>query len=66
MKNRRKEIIRIGLPWAIGMFLIMTFVFPWMNNEPITLKKVLISFPLWMFGGWLFGYMMVRWGVQKK
>ena len=66
MKNNRKEIIRIGLPWGIGMFIIMTIIFPLMNHEPITLKKVLIAFPLWMLGGWLFGYAMNRWLPKNK
>jgi len=66
MKSRQKQILRIGLPWAIGMFLIMTFILPTMRNEEISLNKVLIAFPLWLLGGWLFGYMMVRWGVSKK
>lgn len=66
MKNNRKEIIRIGLPWGLGMFLLMTIIFPWMNNEPITLKKLLIAFPFWMFGGWLFGYAMNRWLPKNK
>lgn len=66
MKGKQKQILRIGLPWAIGMFVIMTFILPLMRGEDISTKKVLIAFPLWMFGGWLFGYMMVRWGVQKK
>lgn len=66
MTNKRKEIIRIGLPWAIGMFVIMTFVFPYFNDRPITLKKVLIAFPLWMLGGLLFGWAMNRWLPKEK
>ena len=66
MSKNFKEIIRIGLPWGIGMFLLMTFIFPWMNDEPITLRKTLISFPLWMLGGLLFGYSMNRWLPKKK
>ena len=61
MKNNHKEIIRIGMLWGIGMFIIMTIIFPLMNEQPITIKKVLISLPLWMLGGWLFGYAMNRW-----
>lgn len=66
MNSKQKQIIRIGFPWAVGMYVIMTFILPYMRGEEVSLNKVLISFPLWMFGGWLFGYMMVRWGVQKK
>lgn len=66
MKNNRKEIIRIGLPWGLGMFFLMTFIFPWYNDEAITLKKVLIAFPFWMLGGLLFGYSMNRWLPKDK
>ena len=66
MNSNRKEIVRIGLPWAMGMFLIMTFIFPWLSGEDITWRKVLISFPLWMLGGWFFGYSMNRWLPKNK
>ena len=66
MKKNFKEIVRIGLPWGLAMFCFMTFLFPWMNNEPIELKKVLISFPLWMLGGLMFGYSMNRWLPKNK
>lgn len=66
MTNKHKEIIRIGLPWGIGMFILMNLLFPWYNNEPITLQKVLIAFPLWMLGGLLFGYSMNRWLPKEK
>lgn len=66
MTNRHKEILRIGIPWGIGMFIIMTLLIPYMNEEPITLKNVLIAFPLWMLGGWLFGWAMNRWLPKDK
>lgn len=66
MTKKQKEIIRIGLPWGIGMFIIMSLVIPWLNQEPILIKKVLVSFPLWMLGGLLFGYSMNRWLPKEK
>lgn len=66
MANKRKEIIKIGLPWAIGMYVIMTFVFPYFNREPITLKKSLIALPFWLLGGFLFGWAMNRWLPKEK
>jgi hypothetical protein len=48
------------------MFIIMTFVFPYLNREVITLKKILIAFPFWMLGGLLFGYSMNRWLPNQK
>jgi|TARA_B110000908_G_scaffold80854_1_gene96841 hypothetical protein len=60
MTNKRLQILKTGLPWGLGMFIIMTFVFPYLNREVITLKKILIAFPFWMLGGLLFGYSMNR------
>jgi len=48
------------------MFILLTFVFPYFNDEVITLKKASIAFPLWMLGGLLFGYSMNRWMPKEK
>ena len=66
MSNKLKQILKIGLPWGIGMFFLMTFIFPYFNDEIITLKKIGIAFPFWMLGGLLFGYSMDRWMPKKK
>jgi len=66
MTNKRKEILRIGLPWGIGMFVLLTFLLPFINGQDITLKKILIAFPCWMVGGLLFGYAMNRWLPKEK
>ena len=66
MTNKQKEIIKTGLPWGIGMFIIMTFILPYFNDEIITLKKTLIAFPFWILGGLLFGYSMNRWLPKEK
>jgi hypothetical protein len=66
MTNKRLQILKTGLPWGLGMFIIMTFVFPHLNREVITLKKILIAFPFWMLGGLLFGYSMNRWLPNQK
>ena len=66
MTNKRLQVLKIGLPWGLGMFIIMTFIFPYLNREVITLKKTLIAFPFWMLGGLLFGYSMNRWLPNQK
>ena len=66
MTNKQKEIIKTGLPWGIGTFIIMTFILPYFNDEIITLKKTLIAFPFWILGGLLFGYSMNRWLPKEK
>jgi hypothetical protein len=66
MSNKFKQILKIGLPWGFGMFILLTFIFPYFNDEDITLKKIGIAFPLWMLGGLLFGYSMNRWMPKEK
>ena len=66
MSNKLKQILKIGLPWGIGMFFLMIFIFPYFNDEIITLKKIGVAFPLWLLGGLLFVYSMHRWMPKKK
>jgi hypothetical protein len=48
------------------MFVLLTFLLPFINGQDITLKKTLIAFPCWMVGGLLFGYAMNRWLPKEK
>ena len=50
-----KKWLKAGLVWGMMMFVIMTLVYPYFNNEIITIKKVLIGLVLWTIGGVLFG-----------
>jgi hypothetical protein len=66
MSKKLTNIIRIGLPWVVGMFILSALIIPYFNDKEITLKKVSIAFPLWMLGGLLFGYSMNRWMPKEK
>ena len=48
----------IGLNWGFWMFIIMTFAYPLLVGENITIISILINLPIWFFGGLGFGYMM--------
>lgn len=50
--------IKIGSMWGLCMFVIMTFIFPLMSGEDITLKSILTAIPIWVIGGLIFGYSM--------
>lgn len=54
----KKGWIKLGLIWGAFMFVIMTFVFPFMSNETITPKRSLVGLILWTIGGLIFGYTM--------
>ena len=51
-----KSWIKFGLIWGVFMFLILNIAFPLFDNEPLDTKKMLVSFPFWMVGGLIFGY----------
>jgi hypothetical protein len=53
-----KKWHKLGLTWAIWMFIIMTIVWPLINGEEITLKSVFIGIPIWLIGGLAFGFFM--------
>ena len=66
MSKKLTNIIKIGLPWGVGMFILLALIIPYFNDEEITLKKVSIAFPLWMLGSLLFRYSMNRWMPKEK
>lgn len=53
-----KSWIQLGLIWGSIMFVIMTFVFPYFDGEPITFKSILLSLIIWTLAGFGFGYVM--------
>ena len=57
---------KIGLAWALWMFVIMTFVWPYFDDEKVTLKDVLIGIPFWLVGGLAFGWTQRKNLKEKK
>lgn len=55
-----KKWQKVGISWALWMFVIMTFVWPLIDGEEITLKKILIGIPIWLIGGLAFGWTMKK------
>lgn len=57
--------IKQGFSWALFMYVFMTFLFPLIMSEPITLKRALLSLPIWMVAGVLYGNTMKRFMSTK-
>lgn len=55
-----KKWQKVGLSWALWMFIFMTFIWPLIDGEEITLKKTLIGVPIWVIGGLAFGWTMKK------
>ena len=64
-KNITKNWLKSGLFFGLFMFVIMTFIFPLIEQEQITQKSILIGIPVWLIGGLFFGYTMKIW-MNKK
>lgn len=47
-----------GLIWGLFMFFIMTFFYPFLDGNQITLKKTLIGILIWSLAGIVFGFVM--------
>lgn len=57
-QTTKKQWIFKGLAWGIIMYALITFIFPLIgiDKSPITLTKSLVSLPIWLIGGLLFGF----------
>ena len=58
----RKQWVFDGIAWGVIMYVLITFIFPitGIDDGPITLRKSLISIPVWLLGGLLFGFVMQK------
>lgn len=51
--------LKVGFSWGLYMFVFMTLTSPFIQDEPITIKKVIFNFIWWMTLGALgFGYLV--------
>jgi hypothetical protein len=54
----KKKWIKTGLSWGGFMFIVMSILFPYFENQEITIKNILVGLVLWTLGGFAFGYTM--------
>ncbi len=57
--------VKQGLIWGAVMYVLMTFIFPLLTNDAITQKDALLSIPIWLVGGLVFGYFLKRFMDEK-
>ena len=55
---KMKKWVKLGMIWGVFMFVIMTFIWPLIDGDTITLRSVLIAIPIWAITGLIFGYTM--------
>ena len=64
-KMTTKNWLKMGLAWGLFMYLTMVFIFPFIMQEEITQKSMLIGIPIWLIGGLSFGFTMKIWMNRK-
>ena len=55
-----KKWIKEGIAWGIIMFIMMMIIFPWIEGEEITLKRMLVGAFIWGAGGLFYGFLMSK------
>ncbi len=62
-----KNWIKSGLVWGLIMFVIMTFVFPFIfDSQKISWRMIIINAVVWTISGLSFGYIMKRITTKKQ
>ena len=51
-----KNWIKFGVIWGVFMFLIFNVGFPLYDGDKLDIKRMVISFPVWIIFGLIFGY----------
>ncbi|MHA3788069.1 hypothetical protein ACX0HA_07655 [Flavobacterium hauense] len=54
--NNIKPWIRFGLFWGLLMALFINVIFPLFDGTAIVPMKLLVSVPVWLIFGLIFGY----------
>jgi uncharacterized membrane protein len=47
-----------GIIWGLAMFICAEIIWPLITNESIVFRSMLLSLPMWIIMGLVFGYLM--------
>ncbi|MGG6230338.1 hypothetical protein [Tenacibaculum sp. SDUM215027] len=61
-----KKWIKEGIAWGVIMFIMMIIIFPWIEGEEITLKRILVGALIWGAGGLFYGFVMSKLVKEKN
>jgi DNA-directed RNA polymerase subunit RPC12/RpoP len=56
IKHQSVSWVKSGLAWGGFMFVFMSIIFPLIDGEGISAKKLMFAFPFWLLAGIGFGY----------
>lgn len=63
--NNKRWMIS-GIVWGVMLYIFSVIVLPIILKETITWRSILISIPIWIVGGLLFGFSMNRYYSRKS
>ena len=61
----KKKVIKQAMIYTIAMFIFSSFFLPWINDEDIVQRKVLINIPVWILAGIVMGFVNYRLLLKK-
>ena len=64
--KKKRPWIKQGISFGLFMYVFMSILFPLITKDEITLRNLLISLPIWIVGGLIYGYLMKRYQYIPK
>ena len=61
-----KSWVKFGLFWGLFMVVAIHIVFPLLDGKSIVLMELLVSIPLWILFGLVFGYVSRKKEPKKQ
>ena len=61
-----KKWVKVGLIRGALLYFLMTFIWPLIVGREITLNKILIAIPIWIFIGLVHGFYMRKNSKEEK
>lgn len=55
-----KKWVKLGLLWAVILYVITILLFPIIDGEKFKTSKILLGIPLWIVTGLIIGYLFDR------
>jgi hypothetical protein len=58
-----KAQIKYSFYWGALMYIFMVFVWPYLDGDVISFKKILTGIPIWFGCGFLQGYIFAKYNT---
>ena len=62
----KKIWLIVGLFWALGMMMFISLLYPILVGKEINAKHILIDLAIYLFTGFVIGFVIYRFAVKTK